>query len=117
MKVFVPMIVALGVVLGFQLYGDEVEIPESYLAVEEKACLRQAEQTTSQELAYAYCGCITDTIRATYRFKAYILKNASMSLQAKREDVSVTEVAGRDPELRRIHQSCFHKVAEELQGR
>ena len=112
MKVFVPMIVALGVVLGFQLYGDEVEIPENYLAVEEKACLRQATQSASQEVAQAYCGCISDSIRATYHFKTYLLKNASMSLQAKREEVSVTEIAGRDPDLRRIHQVCFRKVAE-----
>lgn len=112
MKFFLPMIVAGGALLGFYFYGDEMEIPDHFLAAEEKACLRQANRMTSAVIATAYCGCVSGSLRETYRFKSYIMRNAAMGWQAQREEVSASEIAGRDPQLRAIHQGCRQKIGE-----
>ena len=114
MKFLISIVLGGGAVLGFYYYGDEMEIPEHFLAAEEKACLRQAARMTSAEIAAAYCGCVSASLGESFRFKSYILRNAAMGWQARREGVSASEVAGRDPQLRAMHQSCRQQIGASL---
>ena len=114
MKFLLSMFVAGGAVLGFHFYGDEMAIPDHFLAAEEKACLRQAARMTSAEIAGAYCGCVSASIGEDFRFKSYILRNAAMGWQARREGVSASEIAGRDPLLRAMHRNCRQQIGASL---
>jgi len=114
MKFLLSMIVAGGAVLGVHLYGDDMAIPDHFLAAEEKACLRQAARMTSAEIAGAYCGCVSASLGESFRFKSYILRNAAMGWQARREGVSASEIAGRDPQLRALHQGCRREIGAGL---
>ena len=114
MKFLLSMICAGGAALGFYYYGDEMEIPEHFLAAEEKACLRQATRMTTAEIAAAYCGCVSASLGENFRFKTYILRNAAMGWQARREGVSASEIAARDPQLRGMHLSCRQEISASL---
>jgi len=66
-------------IVGFVHFkGDEIPIPENFLALEEKRCV---ENTTglSQEMTARYCACVGEGIAAGFSFKDYLLVGSDMA--------------------------------------